>query len=61
MVDRLRKGEQVDVDAESPAPPPGLIAEIARVAQAFATVQRTAVEAAVGQANLRRGSQPGLP
>ena len=55
VVARLRKGEQVDVDAESPPPPPGTITEIARVAQAFATVQRTAVEAAVGQANLRRG------
>ena len=55
VVERLRKGEQVDVDAESPPPPPGKITEIARVAQAFATVQRTAVEAAVGQANLRRG------
>ena len=43
------------MDAESPPPPPGTITEIARVAQAFATVQRTAVEAAVGQANLRRG------
>ena len=55
VVARLRKGEQVDVDAESPPPAPGTITEIARVAQAFATVQRTAVEAAVGQANLRRG------
>jgi signal transduction histidine kinase len=55
VVERLRKGEQVDVDAESPPPPPGTIAEIARVARAFATVQRTAVEAAVGQADLRRG------
>ena len=55
VVERLRKGEQVDADAESPPPPPGTITEIARVAQAFATVQRTAVEAAVGQANLRRG------
>jgi signal transduction histidine kinase len=55
VVERLRKGEHVDVDAESPPPPPGTITEIARVAQAFATVQHTAVEAAVGQANLRRG------
>ena len=55
VVERLRQGEQVDVDAESPPPPPGTIAEIARVARAFATVQRTAVEAAVGQADLRRG------
>ncbi|MGH3068517.1 MAG: sensor histidine kinase, partial [Streptosporangiaceae bacterium] len=55
VVERLRKGEAVDVDAESPPPPPGSITEIAKVAQAFATVQRTAVQAAVGQANLRRG------
>jgi signal transduction histidine kinase len=55
VVERLRKGEAVDVDAESPPPPPGTITEIARVAQAFATVQRTAVQAAVGQANLRKG------
>ena len=55
VVERLRKGEDVDVDAESPPPPPGTITEIARVAQAFATVQRTAVQAAVGQANLRKG------
>src|SRR6202044_2951861 len=54
--DRLRKGDDVDVDAESPPPPPGSITEIARVAQAFATVQRTAVQAAVGQANLRKGA-----
>jgi signal transduction histidine kinase len=55
VVERLRKGEHVDVDAESPPPPPGTITEIARVAQAFTTVQHTAVEAAVGQASLRRG------
>ena len=55
VVERLRKGDDVDVDAESPPPPPGSITEIARVAQAFATVQRTAVQAAVGQANLRKG------
>jgi signal transduction histidine kinase len=55
VVERLRKGEDVDVDAESPPPPPGTITEVARVAQAFATVQRTAVQAAVGQANLRKG------
>jgi len=54
VVERLRKGEEVDVDAESPPPPPGRITEIARVARSFATVQRTAVQAAVGQANLRK-------
>lgn len=55
VVERLRRGEEVDVDAESPPPAPGKITEVAKVAQAFAAVQRTAVEAAVGQANLRKG------
>jgi signal transduction histidine kinase len=55
VVERLRRGEQVDVDAESPPPPPGTITEIAKVAQAFGSVQRTAVQAAVGQADLRKG------
>ena len=43
------------MEAESPPLPGGKITEIAAVAQAFSTVQRTAVEAAVGQANLRKG------
>ncbi len=34
---------------------PGRILETAKVAEAFSSVQRTAVEAAVGQARLRRG------
>jgi signal transduction histidine kinase len=55
IVDRLRRGEAVDVLAESPPPIPGKITETARVATAFSTVQRTAVEAAVGQAKLRQG------
>jgi signal transduction histidine kinase len=55
VVARLRRGDDVDVDAESPPPAPGRITEIAKVAGSFATVQRTAVEAAVGQANLRKG------
>ncbi|HEY6313648.1 MAG TPA: nitrate- and nitrite sensing domain-containing protein [Streptosporangiaceae bacterium] len=55
LVERLRRGEDVDVRAESPPMKPGRITEIANVAQAFATVQRTAIEAAVGQANLRKG------
>ncbi|HEY4850829.1 MAG TPA: nitrate- and nitrite sensing domain-containing protein [Streptosporangiaceae bacterium] len=55
VVDRLRRGDAVDVLAESPPPIPGTIAETARVATAFSTVQRTAVEAAVGQARLRDG------
>jgi len=55
LVERLRGGEDVDVQAESPPMKAGRITEIANVAQAFSTVQRTAVEAAVGQASLRKG------
>jgi signal transduction histidine kinase len=55
LVERLRRGEDVDVVAESPPLPGGRITEITRVADAFSTVQRTAVDAAVGQANLRKG------
>jgi signal transduction histidine kinase len=55
VVERLGRGEDVDVQAESPPLKTGRITEIADVAQAFSTVQRTAVEAAVGQASLRKG------
>jgi signal transduction histidine kinase len=55
VVERLGRGEDVDVQAESPPLKTGRITEIADVAQAFSTVQRTAVEAAVGQAGLRKG------
>ena len=55
LVERLRRGEDVDVEAESPPLRADRITEIARVAQAFSAVQRTAVEAAVGQATLRKG------
>jgi signal transduction histidine kinase len=55
VIERLRGGEDVDVAAESPPLPGGRIAEVARVADAFSAVQRTAVDAAVSQANLRKG------
>ena len=55
LVEWRRRGEDVDVAAESPAPRPARITEIASVARAFSAVQRTAVEAAVGQASLRKG------
>jgi hypothetical protein len=55
VVDRLRRGEEVDVDAEAPPIIGGDSSEVADVAGAFSSVQRTAVEAAVGQSNLRRG------
>ncbi len=56
VVSRLREGEDVDVDAE--APPLALrtrTREVTETAEAFSAVQRTAVEAAVGQAQLRKG------
>ncbi|MFJ9690954.1 nitrate- and nitrite sensing domain-containing protein [Kitasatospora sp. NPDC101183] len=51
---RLRRGEAVDVAAEAPELHFG-DAEIGQVGQAFNAVQRAAVEAAVEQAELRRG------
>ena len=55
LVERLHRGEGVDVAEESPPLKAGKITETANIAQAFSTVQRTAVEAAVGQADLRKG------
>ncbi len=54
VVARLSAGEDVDVDAEVPFPNPTRD-EIGQVRQAFNSVQRTAIEAAVGQARLRAG------
>jgi len=55
VVEQLSHGQEIDATAR-PAPlVPGRIAEIAKVAEAFSSVQHTAVEAAVGQARLRRG------
>ncbi len=51
---RLRAGETVDVDAESPSAAPS-VDEIDQVRQAFTVVHRAAVQAAVDEANLRRG------
>src|SRR5215813_14046364 len=55
VVEQLSHGEDVDASAQAGAPAPGRIAEVARMAEAFSSVQRTAVEAAAGQARLRRG------
>ena len=51
---RLRDGETVDVDAEAPPVGDG-VDEIDQVRQAFNTVHRAAVAAAVDETNLRRG------
>jgi signal transduction histidine kinase len=54
LVDRLRAGEDVDVSAEAPQLDTSSD-EIGQVREAFNAVQRTAVEAAVDEARLRRG------
>ncbi|HEX6854831.1 MAG TPA: nitrate- and nitrite sensing domain-containing protein [Streptosporangiaceae bacterium] len=54
VIQRLRDGEDVDTAEDDPAPA-AKISEIRQVGEAFSTVRRTAVEAAVGEARLRRG------
>ncbi|WP_347593101.1 sensor histidine kinase [Acrocarpospora sp. B8E8] len=54
VVERLRRGEKVDVALDAPElEPPGTTAEVRDVAHAFSAVQHTAVDAAVDQARLR--------
>ena len=55
VVEKLRRGDDVDVIAESPPPDTSTIQEIARIAESFAAVQRAAVGAAVDQARMRKG------
>ncbi|MGJ6968556.1 sensor histidine kinase [Streptosporangium sp. G11] len=56
VMEKLRRGDRVDVEAEAPAlKPPGSTSEIHDVADAFNSVQRSAVDAAVEQARLREG------
>ncbi|WP_187366174.1 sensor histidine kinase [Trebonia kvetii] len=55
VVARLRRGDDVDVAAESPPPHASSIEEISQVADSFGTVQQAAVAAAVDQARLRKG------
>jgi signal transduction histidine kinase len=55
VVERLRRGDDVDVLAESPPPAASAVREISQIAVSFATVQEAAVAAAVEQARLRKG------
>jgi signal transduction histidine kinase len=55
VVERLRRGDEVDVLAESPPPEVSTIEEISQIATSFATVQGAAVAAAVEQARMRKG------
>jgi signal transduction histidine kinase len=54
VVGRLRRGETVDVAAETPPLRYGSD-ELGQLARAFTEVQRTAVQSAVDEADLRRG------
>jgi signal transduction histidine kinase len=54
VVTRLRRGENVDVNAEAPALRVGRD-EIGRVGQAFDLVRQTAIRAAVDESKLRQG------
>jgi signal transduction histidine kinase len=54
VVSRLAAGEEVEASAQAP-PITATSDEVRQVGEAFATVQQTAVEAAVGQAKLRQG------
>jgi signal transduction histidine kinase len=54
VVERLRRGDDVDVSAESPPPDSSTIQEVSRIAESFGTVQAAAVAAAVDQARLRK-------
>lgn len=55
VVARLRRGEDVDTESETRTLITSGTKEIDRVGEAFTMVQRTAIEAAVGQAELRKG------
>ncbi|MBB5075765.1 sensor histidine kinase [Nonomuraea endophytica] len=55
LVQRLRDGDEIDVQKEAKPLKVSGSAEITDVASAFGSVQRTAVEAAVGQATVRQG------
>jgi len=55
VVARLRRGEEVDVDAEAPPLVIGKTREVSRVGEAFTKVQHTAIDTAVREAYLRQG------
>ncbi|MFI6297594.1 nitrate- and nitrite sensing domain-containing protein [Nonomuraea sp. NPDC050790] len=55
LVQRLRDGAEIDIRKEAQPLKVSGSAEITDVAGAFGSVQRTAVEAAVGQATVRQG------
>jgi signal transduction histidine kinase len=55
VIKRLRAGENVDLDAEAPPIEVGRTKEVAKVADALTTLERTAIEASINEARLRGG------
>jgi signal transduction histidine kinase len=55
LVQRLRRGEELDLDSELPVPAPVKTTELARVAAAVASIQQTALTAAATETSLRTG------
>jgi signal transduction histidine kinase len=55
LLERLRRGDQVDLANELPAAAPVKTTEAARAAAALASIQRTAVAAAATETSLRTG------
>ncbi|NUR88267.1 MAG: sensor histidine kinase [Nonomuraea sp.] len=62
VVSKLRRGDEVDIEEEAPpiVVSSGATSEVADLASAFDSVQRTAVDAAVEQARLRQGVSEAL-
>jgi signal transduction histidine kinase len=55
LVDQLRRGDQIDTSGELAVAAPVKTTEVARVAAAVASIQRTAMTAAATETNLRTG------
>jgi signal transduction histidine kinase len=55
LVERLRRGEELDLEDEFPVPAPVKTTEVARVATAVASIQQTALTAAATETSLRTG------
>jgi signal transduction histidine kinase len=55
LVERLRRGEELDLEDELPVPAPVKTTEVARVATAVASIQQTALTAAATETSLRTG------
>ena len=55
LVERLRRGEELDLERELPVPAPVRTTEVVRVATAVASIQQTALTAAATETSLRTG------